>query len=176
MGRPKKIEGEIQTLTSEEVALMRKEISELREQVKSQRPEPFEEIRKASIKNQTGGQQITLKHFTDHRKVSLYHTNGFHIGKKIGPLHPGLLEQTFVNFKNKGIVLSVTCPTATEIEEYKKTDEYKQFAHSQNNNKLHRNKKISNTETEKVIAGFAKLIGVKPEEAIQLRPQEAVLK
>jgi hypothetical protein len=161
---------------SGELEALRLKNAELEAKLLSQKPEPFEQIRQASIKNQKGGEQISIRHFTDHKKVSLYHTNGFHIGKKIGPLHPGLLEQTFASHKNKGVVLSTICPSASEIEAYKKTDEYKAIVLKQGEMKPHRNKKASSSETEKTIAAFANLIGVKPSEAIQLKPQEAVVK
>lgn len=170
-----KSEGEV-TLTSEEVALMRREIAELKAKVQSQKPEPIEEIRRASVRNMQGGEQISIKHFTDHKKVNLYHANGFHIGKKIGPLHPGLLEHTYARFKDKGITLSVTCPSESEIEAYKNTDEFNVILERRKETKPQHYKKISSSETEKTIAAFAKIIGVRPDEAVQLKPQEAVLK
>jgi hypothetical protein len=172
MARTKKIEGE-QTLTSEEVALMRQEIADLKLKVRSQKADPYEEIRKASIKNQQGSQQIAIRHFTDHKKAALYHTNGFHIGKKIGPLHPGLLDYTFTVFKNKGITLSITCPTQEEIEAYKTTQEFKDAEEAQKRNKPHRYKKQTPDETQRIIAQFAKVIGVPSNEAVQMKPQPA---
>lgn len=170
MTRQKKEAGE-QTLTAEEVALMRKEISELKAKVASQKPEPMEEIRKAVARNQKGNEQISIRHFTDHKKISLYHTNGFHIGKRIGPIHPGLAEYTYIVFKNKGISLSTACPSPSEIEEYKKTAEYKMFEDQQKRNKPHRYKKQSADETQKIVAQFAKIIGVPENEAVQLKQQ-----
>jgi hypothetical protein len=168
-----KNEGEIPTLTSEEVALMRREIAELKAKVQSQKSEPYEEIRKASVKNQNNNSQISIRHFTDHKKVALYHTNGFHIGKKIGPLHPGLLEYTFAMFKNKGIILSTTCPSESEIEEYKNTVEYKAILKRQKEIKPFRYKPETPDETQKIIAQFARVIGMPVNEAVQLKPEPA---
>ena len=136
---------------------MRKEIAELRAQVKAQKIEPFEEIRRASVKGMANNSQISIRHFSDHKKVSLYHTNGYLIGKKVGPLHPGLLQYTFEKFKNAGIVLSVNCPTPEEIAEYKQTDEYKALAARQKVLKPHRDRPETQADIRKLAEAMTKL-------------------
>jgi hypothetical protein len=177
MARQKKVDGEENPTSGEtELSLLRKELAALRVQVASQKVDPYEEIRKASVRAQKGNEPITIRPFTDHKKVALYHTNGFHVGKCIPPLHPGLLPYTFYVFKEKGIILSTVKPTDAQIAEYKETSEYKAIAEQQKKIKPNRNKVQTPEETQRIIAGFAKLLGVKPEDAIQLLPQEAVIK
>ncbi len=172
----KRTEGETVTLTSAELVAMRKEIAELKAKVESHKPEPYDEIRKATIKNQQGNSQISIRHFTDHKKVALYHTNGYHVGKKIGPLHPGLLDYTFSAFKARGVILSPVCPSASEIEAYKKSDEYQKILEQKKNSKPHWFKKVDVEETQKIVANFAKALGISPSEAVQIKPQEQVMK
>jgi hypothetical protein len=171
MAKQKRDEGAILTLTSEEILEMRKELADLKEQVKSRKAEPFEEIRKASVEGMANNAQITVRHFTDHKKVSLYHTNGFHIGKKIGPLHPGLLTQTFEMFKKKGVILSVTCPTPGEIEEYKQSDEYKAIAAKQKILKSHRDRPETSADVKRLADAMSKIAGMPADEIMRLKPQ-----
>lgn len=176
MVKQKNIEGTSNTPTSEDIALMRKELAELRAQVKSQRTEPFEEIRKASIKSQQGNEQISIRHFTDHKKVALYHTNGFHIGKKVGPLHPGLLQQTFEAFKLKGIILSPNCPSADEIAEFKASDEYKALDKRQHEMKPVRFRGETKSDVARLVDIIARNQGINPDQVINVKPQEQVLR
>ena len=171
MARSKKDEGATQTQTSEEVLQLRKELAELREQIKSQKPEPFEQIRQAAIRGQSDNAQVKIRHFTDHKKVALYHTNGFHIGKKIGPLHPGLLEFTFAGFKAKGIILSTIKPTEEEIAEYKQTEEYKKAAARIKELKPSRGMVQTSTDVKKLAEAMSKLAGIPAEEVIQLKKE-----
>jgi hypothetical protein len=165
----RKIEGGEQPQTSEEVLELRKRLAVLEEQVKAQKAEPFEEIRKASVAALGNNQQITVKHFTDHKKVALYHTNGYHIGKKIGPLHPGLLEYTFTVFKRSGVILSVKCPTAEEIAEYKKGAEYKAAAARMAELKPNRGKPETGTDIKRLADAMSTLAGIAPADLIQIK-------
>jgi hypothetical protein len=165
----RKIEG-IETQTSE-VETLRKENAELKARMTVSKPEPFEEIRKASLRNAPGS-EISIKTTTDHKKISLYHSNGFHIGKRISQLHPNDLANTFERFKAKGVILTVNKPTEAEIETYKQTEEYKQLAKRQEVLKPHRYKKQSAEEMQRTVANFARLIGVKPE--VSLKEQDQV--
>ena len=172
MVKNKRIEGLENTPTSEDIALMRKELAELKAQVKLQKSDPFEDIRKASIKGQTSADQITIKHFTDHKKVALYHTNGFHIGKKIGPLHPGLLQQTFDAFRAKGIILSTTCPSDAEIAAYKSSDEYKAIDKHQHELKPVRHRGETKSDVARLVDLMAKREGIDPSQVVSIKPQE----
>lgn len=175
MGRPKKVE-ETQSIgiSLEELQALRNKVAELeaRVQVKS---DPFEEIRKAKLKGSKGSDQISVRHFTDHKKVSLYHTNGYHIGKKVGPLHPGLLEQTFEEFKAKGIILSVNSPTPEEVSIYKNSAEYKKLEARQRELKPSRYRGETKDDVKRIAEAMTKIAGIQGSE-VTIRPQEQVMK
>ena len=89
-----------------------------------------------------------------------------------------------LNRKNKGYLGNTNLKRAgekhawtnMEIEEYKKTAEYNMWEERQEKNKPHRYKKQTPDETQKIIAQFAKVIGISPADAIQIKPQEEVLR
>jgi hypothetical protein len=138
--------------------------------------DPSEEIRSVRNKNRGDSGGLTYKHFTDHKKVVLWHTNGIHIGKKVGPLHPDSLENTFDRFKAKGVILSPNQPTAEQVSAYMKTEEYKGLEKKLRTTKAMRFKGPETKEDIKRLTdAMVRIAGMNPKDVVSLKPQEAVV-
>lgn len=114
--------------------------------------------------------KIAMKIIDDHKNVALYHTNGYHIGKLVGPLHPANAKVEMELFAKRGIVLSVRKPSEEEIATYQATDEYKRLSVAFDKGRARKQKTRGKGEIDKLAKAIAKLSGKEVVNAIADAP------
>lgn len=116
-----------------EVELLRQKVADLeRQNQEFSQQQSMEGISSTYIKEMEnirarGNQSVSQIQYRDiqgYKAVYLYHTNGYRIGKRLGPFHPSNAEFAMSEFGKKGIRLSINAPTTEQVEAYKKTKEY----------------------------------------------------
>lgn len=122
---------------------------------------------------QAGG--ITYKDIHDHVNIPLYHTQGIHIGKVVGPIHPGNAEDIFMQFKKAGVILSLNKPTDEAIRKYKSTLEYKKLEDVFNKRRLQKLKSKKDSEIDRLTKLIAMQQGVKMEDVNAIKSQEELV-
>ena len=128
------------------------------------------EMDKLVKKSHTTAGKTIMKIIDDHKNVLMYWKNGYHIGKRVGPLHPANAKVEMGRFSRRGIFLSVDAPTESEITEYKSGDEYKRLSKEFD---LKRSKKIRTKRTgeiDKLASAIEKLSGQKVTSLITSNP------
>lgn len=118
---------------------------------------------------------ITYKDIHDHVNIPLYWTNGVHIGKMVGPIHPGNAEDVFMQFKKAGVILSLKKPTDEAIKNYKSTLEYKKLEDAFNKRRLQKLKSKKDSEIDRLTKLIALQSGVSPDKVNAIKGQEEVL-
>lgn len=98
---------------------------------------------------------IQVKDFTDHKNISLWTKDG----KRIGPMHRHNAEVAFRRFWDLGIKLSATQPTMEQIEEYKKTAEYKAIQAKLAKARAIKNKSRKSGQMDRLAREIAKMSG-----------------
>ncbi len=133
----------------------------------------LKEIQELKRKKGKGLNEIQTKEIFDVKYISLWHISGHNVGKRVGPIHPDLAEDTFIMFSNKGIKLSIHKPTESFIEEYKNTQEYKDAAEKERLRRKGKAESFKDKTIEKMTKAFAKAQGLDPSamESNILRPQ-----
>lgn len=131
----KKISALVEAVVNEnEVELLRQKVIDLeRQNQEISQQQSMEGISSAYVKEMEsirarGNQSVSQIQYRDiqgYKAIYLYHTNGYRIGKRIGPLHPANAEYAMSEFGKKGIRLSINMPTMAQVEAYKQTKEYK---------------------------------------------------
>ena len=107
------------------------------------------------------------------KTLFLWHVSGHNVGKRVGPIHTTNAEQTFMNFSDAGIRLSLNRPSEAWIEKYKETQEYKTAAEIERKRRAGKNRSTKANETERLIAIIAKQQGVDPKTLVDIKePQE----
>jgi hypothetical protein len=134
----------------------------------------IDQIRERSQKNASTTGHITYKEIRSYIPMSLYHQNGFHIGKKVGPMHPSNAVETAVRFKNIGIILGVNPPSQRRIDEYKQTEEYKALKIEKDKEFAAANRSRKESEIEKLTKQVAKLAGISQSEVVSIKRQDDV--
>lgn len=138
---------ELQALQAE-VAKITAEKEALRNQLSKK--SNLESIREKAHTNRKDATVVKIKQFKDYDSMRLYHTNGVHVGKVVGPLHPDNAESTFMRFRAKGIILSVVKPTDEEIKAYQQTEEYKALNGDWTRTREKRNKTVKESEVSRL--------------------------
>lgn len=128
------------------------------------------EMDKLGKRSRVDSGKIKMKVIDDHTNIRIYHTNGYHIGKFVGPLHPANAEVEMKRFARRGIMLSVDKPTDEEIEKYKTTDEYIRLAKAFDKVRSRKVKTKRTGEFEKLALAIEKLSGQKVVNAIADSP------
>jgi len=113
------------------------------------------EIRKIKAKSKPSVSSILVKEITDHKNISLWNK----LGKRIGPMHPDNAIQTLYRFADLGIILTSDQPTQKDIEDYKKTDEYKAWEKSEADRRAVKDKSRKSGQIEKLAREIAKMSG-----------------
>lgn len=129
-----------------------------------------EAIRKAG-KNKVN--VIEYKDVHDHKNIPLFHTNGLHVGKMVGPIHPGNAEEVLMRFYKLGIILSHKKPTPEQVDEYKSTDEYKRLKFEFERVRSVKERTRKDTEVERLIKSLENL-GVPRGQMNNIRAPEEV--
>ena len=123
----------------------------------------MDKLNKAS--RDTSG-KITMKHIHDHTNVYLYWTNGYHIGKRVGGLHPANAKVEMQRFARRGIQLSITPPTAEEISAYKATDEWQRLSKEFEASRANKVKTRGKGEIDKLARAIEQLSGTRIKESL----------
>ena len=159
---------------STEVELLRAKVAELEQKQKrfeEKERQPvvnhLEEIRQMRIKGQDDSGSIKYKDIHDHRNIRLWHTNGIHVGRSIGPIHPANAEAAADAFYMKGIVLSIRRPTAEQVARYKESEEYKALAKIEERRRESKKTMSKENSVDKLTAAVAKLAGIPIENTIR---------
>jgi hypothetical protein len=79
------------------------------------------EINKIRNRGKSTVNTIVVKESHDHKNISLWTAEG----ERLGPFHPDNAEKLFTDLTAAGVRVSADKPTQEQIDEYKKTDEYK---------------------------------------------------
>lgn len=133
----------------------------------------LKELQELKKKKGKGLNEIQTKEIYDVKYISLWHVSGHNIGKRVGPIHPDLAEDTFILFANKGIKLSLHKPTEEYIESYKLTTEYKTAADKERKRRDQKANSLKDGEVQKVTKAIAKMIGKDPAGLNQIvQPEE----
>jgi len=123
--------------------------------------------------NHTGG-NIQYKDIQDHVGVVLYHQNGLRIGKRLGTLHPANAEYAFKEFDKKGIKLSLNKPSASEIEDYKNTAEFKKLFEVFRKERDTRKRSRKGNDVEKLTEAIAAMSGIPRNQINSIKSREEV--
>ena len=115
----------------------------------------MDEMQKIKQKATVDVDSIKVKDFSDHYNISLW----TRLGKRVGPLHRTNAEAALKRFWDVGVQLSVDEPTAEDIEEYKTTDEYKEWKKNEDNRRAIKSKSLRKENMEKLVTEMAKLTG-----------------
>ena len=157
---------------------LRARVKELEAQINTKQPSGFEHLgeieRIRTISKGQGAGRITYKDIHDHKNISLWHTNGFHIGKIVGPIHPSNAEWAFIKFKETGIILSLKKPSDSEIAIYKQTDEYKKLEAEFERRKKASARSKNPTEIDKLTNAISQMVGIAPGKVNQIKNPEEV--
>lgn len=116
-----------------------------------------QEIRRAK---KGGMNNVEIRPLKDYR-ISLWHTSGHNIGKRVGPIDPELAEATMLEFAGVGIKLSIHRPTEEFINKYKLSTEYKVAAEKEFKRRSAKNKSRKESQVEKLSNAIEKLTGIK---------------
>jgi len=130
----------------------------------------MEEMNALQKKSVVGTDKVHVRLIDDHKNIKLYHTNGYHIGKIVGPLHPHNARVEMERFSRRGIILSVNQPTAEQVAAYKATDEYKRLEKAFNLGRARKVKTRSKGEIDRLAKAIEKLSGNKVVNAIADSP------
>lgn len=103
-----------------------------------------------------GADKIQVKEITDHKNISLWTKEG----KRIGPMHRDNALKAFEMFWSMGTKLSVTEPTAKEIEDYKQTEEYKIKEANYRKIRARKEKSRSSKGIQKILEQMAAVTGM----------------
>lgn len=160
---------------------LRARIAELESKLNTKQPSGFEHLteieRIRNVSKGSGAGRITYKDIHDHKNICLFHTNGFHIGKIVGPIHPANAEWAFLKFKDMGIVLSLKKPSDSEIAIYKQTDEYKKLEADFERRRNMAKRSKTPTEIDKLTNAISQMVGIKPGDVNQIKqPQEVSMR
>lgn len=99
----------------------------------------------------------------DHKNVFLYTA----INKRIGPLHPENAKRTMEKFKRAGIQLYVNRRTDQQIEDFKKTDEYKKAFEDHQKLRAKRHEDVKRSEIKKFLKENITILTADTAEAIK---------
>lgn len=126
-------------------------------------------------KSQTQGMNnVVIKPIQGDKHISLWHVSGHNIGKKVGPIHPGSAEDTFIAFSQAGIKLSMRKPTEEFIEEYKKSKEYKDAEAKEIKRRASKDRSRKESQIEKLTAAIAKSQGIDPSKLNSIKDRAEV--
>lgn len=131
----------------------------------------LQEMQDLKAKGNSGLQTIPYKEVSDVKYISLWHISGHNIGKRVGPIHPGAAEDTFLMFRKAGVRLSSKQPTPEFIAKYKETAEYKNAAEKERVRREAKKGKKGNID--KLIEAIAKDRGVSASEVVQIAGKPA---
>lgn len=101
--------------------------------------------------------KISMKIIDDHKNIALYHTNGFQIGKIVGPLHPHNARVEMERFARRGIILSTNEPSEEQKNAYYATDEYKRLKKAFDAGRARKVKSRGKEGFDKVVKAIEKL-------------------
>ena len=129
------------------------------------------ELRQIKEKASAGSHyRIPYKEVHDHKNVSLWTREG----KRIGPIHPESLEETWNRFYQVGIVLLAKQPTQQEIEDYKSSDEFKIKDKEFQRKRALKLKSKKPEQFEKLIKQMAEMTGMTVQALNRVIPQDQV--
>jgi len=182
MAKATKQKDEIQAEEQNELEALRAKVAQLEEEKKEREERELasgnsnlvKELQEIRKNNKSGAGKITYKDIHDHVNIPLYHTNGLHIGKVVGPIHPGNAEDVYLRFQAIGVRLSIYKPTAEQIERHKQSKEYKEaLAKFERKRKL-KNKSKKESEVERLTQEIAKLTGVPANRINKIKSPEEI--
>lgn len=156
---------------NEELLALRARVAELEAANSSKKSMYHDEIQAIKNSGNVKTNSIQYKDIHDHKNIYLYHTNGLHVGKAVGPLHPTNAETAYGMFYKLGIVLSVRKPTLEEVERYKETDEYKKQRVAFIKDREAKQKSRKESEVEKLTKAISQMSGIHAVNSI-MRPEE----
>ena len=82
-----------------------------------------DELHKIDVKGRNTSNSIQVHTYTDHKNISLWTRDG----QRIGPLHPENAKKALVDFRRRGILLSIDQPNGAQVAAYQQTPEYKKY-------------------------------------------------
>lgn len=134
----------------------------------------IDQIREKADKFASKTGHITYKEIRGYIPISLYHLNGVHIGKRVGPIHPANAVETAVRFKNIGVTLGVNPPSAKRVAEYMETEEYKVAKARFDKERDSANRSRKESEIEKLTKQISKLADIPRSQVVSIKNQEDV--
>lgn len=133
-----------------------------------------QELQVIQKKNSRGAGNIAYKDIHDHVNIPLYHTNGLHIGKVVGPIHPGNALDVYQRFEGVGVKLSIYKPTAEQVERYKATKEWQDASVKFQQKRKLKDKSKKESEVERLTREIAKMSGVSPDKINRIKDRSEV--
>lgn len=132
-----------------------------------------DEILKMKEKGRSAG-EIKYKDIHDHKNVPLFHVNGLRIGKMVGPIHPGNVEDVFMTFKKAGIILSIRKPSEEQIAVYKATPEFKKLEDAFLKKREAKNRSKKTSEVERLTKLISQLSGIPADKLNDIKQPDEV--
>lgn len=118
------------------------------------------EMRKIRQKGRNETSELRVREFTDHKNISLWTK----WGKRVGPLHPDNAIQALNRYADMGVYLSTDCPTAEQVDTWRKSVEGKAFIKAEHARRNSRDKSRKADKIGQLTEAIAKMSGVKPSE------------
>lgn len=134
----------------------------------------MDQIQERADKHASTSGNITYKDIRSYVPMSLYHGNGVHIGKKVGPIHPSNAVDTANRFKKIGVILMVNPPSQKMIDDYKQTDEYIKAKAEFDKYRAKMNSSRKESEIEKLTKQISKMAGIGVEQVVAIKKREDV--